>query len=306
MNIIKIITTVFLLLIIVNFFSPQFLYGSSKSKVIKPKNAGAEVTILVSNKKSLYHKLLNSEPAFVSVKGPGKLKIITRGFLSAANTKKNNISVFYSINGGEKIKVNFKNLKPDKNAGFENESLGIPSTGENIIVELSRGEHTIEFWNGGENAQICSRFLFTEIKEKKTDWVSLSPDFPDQPVSLVTYEDVVTYYRYSESKPLLIKITGPTVLRVLNRFEFDYQMKGNINYRIQVKENKKIKNTYMLCSYRSEITRYKRDGKRIPGKANEIVISVPAGEHFYEIIPLDRNSVLAKILFPKKDIRLER
>ena len=82
-------------------------------------------------------------------------------------------------------------------------------------------------------------------------------------------------------------------------------MKGKISYRIEVKEDKKIKNTYMLCSDRSDVTRYKKDGKKTPGKANEIVINVPSGTHNYELIPLDNNTNLARILFPKKDIKLD-
>lgn len=306
MNTKKINKAVFLFLIMALLFTPALLHAVPKTKVLKPKNAEKKVTLLISGKKLAYYPVLLKEPSIVSVKGPGKLKVITRGYMNSIKAKKTNITVFYRINGGEKIKVAFKNLKADEDAGFDDESSGFPTAGENITIELSRGEHTIEFWSGSENPGICSRFLFTEIKEKKIDWVSLSPGYPNEPVSLITNEDVASYFRYSESKPLNIKITGPTVLRILNRFEFDYSMKGRINYRIRVREDKKIKNTYMLCSIRSELTGYKKDGKRIPGKANEIVISVPAGEHSYEIIPLDRNTLLAKILFPKKDIRLER
>jgi hypothetical protein len=82
-------------------------------------------------------------------------------------------------------------------------------------------------------------------------------------------------------------------------------MKGKINYRIEVKEDKKVKNTYMLCTDPSDVTKYKKDGKKTPGKANEIVISVPSGTHTYEIFTLDKCSVVARILFPKKDIKLE-
>jgi len=60
-------------------------------------------------------------------------------------------NVYYRINGAEKIKVEFNGVKPDVNASFENESTGFPTVGENIVIELSRGEHTIELWNGLKN-----------------------------------------------------------------------------------------------------------------------------------------------------------
>jgi len=37
----------------------------------------------------------------------------------------------------------------------------------------------------------------------------------------------------------------------------------------------------------------------------DLTINVPSGTHKYELIPLENNTILARILFPKKDIKLE-
>jgi hypothetical protein len=280
-------------------------FAAPKTKVLIPKNAKSSISINISGKSLKYYPTLVDEAAILTVRGPGKLKIITRGQLNSKNKKQLNFVVYYRINGGEKIKVDFNDVKPDNNAYFDNASLGLPSVGENINVELSRGENTVEIWSGSSNPKIYIRNLFTETKEKKIEWVKISPMYPNEPVSLVTGEDVVSYFRYSSSKSLKIKITGPTMLRVLNRVEFDYKMKGKLSYRIEVKEDKKVKNTYMLYTDCSDVTRYRKDGKRTPGRANEIVINVPSGTHTYQFIPLDNYTVLARILFPKKDITLE-
>lgn len=276
-----------------------------KTKVVVPKNSDSSITINISGKKLTYYSISTDAATILAVRGPGKLKIITREYLKSKDKNPHDYLLYYRINGSKKIRAEFNNVKPDENAFFYDGSASIPSVGENIIIELSRGENTVEIWNGSENPKIFIRSLFTEIKEKKIDWVRLSPMYPNEPVNLVTDEDVLTYFRFSSEKSLKIKITGPTVLRVLNRVEFDYKMKGKINYRIEVKEDKKLINTYMLCSDRSDVTRYKKGSKWIPGKANEIIINVPSGTHKYELVPLDNYTVLAKILFPKKDIKLD-
>lgn len=285
--------------------SSQYCEVISKTKVLVPKNARSSIKISISEKNLKYYPLSNEEATILSVRGPGKLKIITRGHITDEQKKSLDYFIYYRINGGRKVKIEFSNVNADKNASFKSNLVGFPSIGENVIIELSRGENTIEIWNGSFKPKIYTRSLFNEIKEKKIDWVKISPMHPNEPVGLVSGENVISYFRYSSSKSLKIKITGPTVLRVLNRFEFDYKMKGRINYRIEVKEDKKLINTYMLSASRSEVTVYKNDGKRIPGKANEIVINVPSGTHKYEIIPLDNYTVLARILFPRKDIKLE-
>ena len=100
---------------------------------------------------------------------------------------------------------------------------------------------------------------------------------------------------------------GPTQLRVLTRIENHYHMKGRIHYRVQVKEDSRIVNTYQLSSRRSEITMYRENTELIPGKACEFVINVPKGKHIYEVTPLDKDksTVLGRILFPEKDVSNE-
>ncbi|MCW8803549.1 MAG: hypothetical protein OQK57_04055 [Ignavibacteriaceae bacterium] len=297
-----------LVFVIFSFLLPVTLVlGNPKTKVLKPKNVESKISVVIFGKNRTYYPLLFKNPTVVSAKGPGKLKIITRAQFDSQTPKSLDYSIFYSINGDKKTKIDFNDAKPDGKATFKDKSLGFPGTGESFVVELNRGDNTIELWYQSEKPEIIARFLFTEIKEKKIDWISLSPSFPNEPVSLVTNEEVVTYYRFSLKKSLKIKITGPTTLRVFNRVENHYQMKGRIDYRLQVKEDGKIKNTYQLSSVRSDVTVYKKSCGRTPGKAKEIFITVPGGTHVYEILPLDKDkdSILGKILFPKKDVKLK-
>ena len=280
-------------------------YVAPKTKVLIPKNANGSVSIIVSGKSYKYYPLSNDEAIVLTTRVPGKLKIITRCQLPGENDSDVDYVVYYRVNGGTNTKIEFNNTKVDKKSELKITSQGFPTVGENILIELPRGENSIELWSGSKNIKILTRSLFTETKEKKIDWVSLSPLYPNEPVSLVTNEDVVSYYRYTSVKQLKIRVTGPTTLRVLNRVEFDYKMKGRLSYRVEVKEDKKLKNTYMFRSDRSDVTKYKKDKKKTPGKANEIFISVPAGTHIYEINTLDKYSILGRILFPKKDIKLE-
>jgi len=291
------------ILMIITSFS--LTLAGSNTKVIKPKNAASKIEILISGKSRTYYPIDFNHSTIVNVKGPGTLKIITRERIQSQNPL--DYTINYSLNGQKKINVNFTNVASDTKAAFADTKLGYPGTAGIFSIELVRGENTIEFWRNNENPVIDARFVFTELKEKKITWVSMSPISQNEPVSLVTNEEALTYYRYSEKKPLKIKVTGPTTLKVLNRIENHYQMKGRIDYRVQVKEDDAVKNTYQLSSVRSDVTLYKKEAGRTPGKANEIIISVPGGTHIYEVSPLDKdkNSILARILFPKKDVKLK-
>lgn len=294
---------IFILLLIIT--SSFLTLAGSNTKVIKPQNATSKTTMIIWGKNRTYYPLTYNHSTIINAKGPGTLKIITRQRIQSPGPK--DYSIYYSVNGEPKITVNFNNVRRDGKSSFLNKELGHPGTAGIFLIELARGENTIELWRRSEKPLIDARYLFTAINEKKINWISMSPLFPNEPVSLVTNEEVYTYYRFNENKPLKIKVAGPTTLRILNRIENHYQMKGRINYRIQVKEDKEVKNTYQLSSVRSDVTVYKKKCGRTPGKANEIIITVPGGTHRYEIIPLDKdkNSMLARILFPKKDVKIK-
>jgi len=297
----------FLIIILIILIPSNSISADSKTRALKPKNATEKITTIISGKSRNYYPISKTNPSLVSVKGPGKLKVITRVQFISDVFEELDYVVCCKIDGVMMEDVVFEKVKRSDNAMFKNELYGIPGEGKELILELGRGEHTIELSCGAEFPKFAARYLFTKTKVKKIDWISKTPLFPNEPVDLVNDENVIHYFRFSNSKPLKVKITGPTTIRVLNRLENNYYMKGRINYRLQVKEDGVIKNTYLLSSVRSEVTAYKKGGGKIPGKAKEIVVAVPGGTHIYEITPLDKdkNSILGRILFPKNDIKLE-
>ncbi len=299
---VKIYFTILLMLL-----SLSIAFAEPGTKVLKPNNAKTKTTVIVSGKNRTYYPLELKEHMLVTVKGPGLLKVISRVQFDYGTANSINYPVYYRVNGTQKIRVDFYNISRDPKAKFRDESVGRPGTAEHFVIELSRGDNTIEFMCSYEKPKIYLRFIFTPVKEKKTEWVPLCPQYPNQPVTLITNEEMITYYRFSKKNPLKIKITGPTVLRLLNRIENHYQMKGRINYRLQVKEDGNVKNTYQLSSVRSDVTVYKKPCGKTPGKAKEIIIRVPDGTHTYEIIPLDKDKdeILGRVQFPKKDVKLK-
>jgi|WetSurMetagenome_2_1015567.scaffolds.fasta_scaffold19487_2 hypothetical protein len=301
----KILHSIFLVLIL---FIPMNLFSAySDNKTIKPVNAKSTITTIVSGTSRAYYPLSSKNSSLLTLKGQGQLKIITR--VRFIPNEKSTISykINYRIDGGIKNVIDFKNVHRSKTAIYKIDTLGIPGEEGDIIIKLGGGEHNIKVWLDSENPKVASRYIFTPKYEKKLTWGTMNPLIPNEPVNLITDEEEIKYFRFSNTQPMVIKITGPTKLRILTRIENHYLMKGRIDYRLQVKEDAKVKRTYQLSSIRSETTCYKKDDSKIPGKAKEIIIDVPKGTHQYEILPLDKfkSTVLGRVLFPKRDIKLE-
>ena len=292
------IIIVFALISTHNLF-PQF-------KLIKPLQTNSKVLVNESGHLKSYYSLQTGNSSVVLIKGPGTLKLITRAVLKHAN-EKTGYSFSYSIDGGNYTRAEFYNIVNPSGVRFHHKSSERPGIMKTTEIELGPGDHSIEFKSGKNSPSILMRYLFKKNRSKKIKWIMLSPSPSCEPVDLVTHENVIHYYRFSEAKPLKISINGPTVLRVMTRFENHYNMKGRINYRVQLKENNKIIHTYLLSSIYSEVTTYRHNSKLVPGKAREFYIQVPPGRHHYTIIPLDKDksTILARILFPKKHVKLE-
>ena len=76
-------------------FSSFFCQVVSKTKVIVPKNATSAIKINISKKNLKYYSLSNEEATILSVRGPGKLKIITRGQITNEQKKSINYFIYY-------------------------------------------------------------------------------------------------------------------------------------------------------------------------------------------------------------------
>jgi len=298
------------LILLILFLGLSGIKGQSGSKTTyhKPTSYQKRVTTIISGKTRYYYSLSSEKASVINIKGPGIIRALTRGrFIPEQKQDKINYEVIYIIDGGEEERVKINSAERANKATYLKGTLGVPSQLEDFEIELGRGYHTIEFKLKDEQVPVAVRYSFTPTKEKKQDWIAFCALQPSEPVDLISRESTVGYYRFSKENPLRVQINGPTELRVMTRIENHYQMKGRILYRIQVKENGEILNTYQLSSRRSEVAVYKDDRDLIPGKACEFVINVPKGRHTYEIVPLDKekSTILGRFLIPEKDVKLK-
>lgn len=296
-----------LILLMVFLVLSGMAQSGSNSKYLKPTNFQKKVTTLISKKSRSYYSLDTEKPSLITIQGPGIVRVMSRGRFVPKEEDEIDYEVFYRIDGGEEEIVKLDNVRRSKDATYLNGELGVPGQLYDFEITLGRGYHNIELIRSESSVPIACRYKFTPTKEKKREWIAFCPMRPSEPVDLISRESTVSYYRFSMEKPLKIDIIGPTELRIMTRVENHYQMRGRIDYRIQVKENGNIINTYQLSSRHSQVAVYKDDKNLIPGKACEFVINVPKGKHIYEVLPLDKDksTVLGRVLLPEKDVSLE-
>jgi hypothetical protein len=298
----------FILLPLIFFYTGIMAQSAVKPIHLKPANFQKKLPVIISGKTRNYYSLSAADPSVITVQGPGILKVSTRGQFKTGDKDLMKYVVLYQVDGGVQKSVPVNSVGRSKEAAYADNALGVPGQLKSFEIELLRGNHTIEFKLNDNLVNVAARYVFTPAKVKKQEWLAFSPMQPSEPVDIISRETTTPYYRFSMEKPLKVEIIGPTELRVLTRTENHYQMKGRINYRVQVKENGSILNTYQLNSKISEVAVYKDVKDLVPGTACELVIYVPKGKHTYEISPLDqdKSTLLGRMLIPIKDVGLEK
>ena len=175
------------LLIIILFFSGIMAQSGRKSRYLKPTNFQKRVSTMISDKSRNYYSLSTEEPSIINIQGPGKLRVMTRGRFIPKESNKIAYEILYSVDGGELKSVRFNAVERSKKATYLKGSLGVPGQLEDFEIELGRGYHTVKFKIKEKNIPVAVRYNFTQLKDKKQDWVAFSPMLPSEPVDLITF-----------------------------------------------------------------------------------------------------------------------
>lgn len=281
--------------------------GAAPSRIVL-RHAGGKIPLVISGKARTYVPLRSGKPVTLLVRGPGELRVITRVQFRPEARDDLDYRILYAVDGGEVQAEKFKGVKRSATATYGDGAMGVPGDAGEFKITLGRGQHSVEISVADSLPRVAARFVFKPKKERKQKWIALAPSAPAEQVDLLAGEETVAYFRFKEEKPLRVEVNGPTELRVLTRVENHYDMKGSVIYRLQVRRDGKVMNTYMLSSKRSETTTYKNNKTLVPGKAREVTVPIPRGRHVIEVIPLDKGktSLLGHILLPRKDVKLEQ
>ena len=271
-----------------------------------PAAAQDEIQIFVSGKDRPYELLPEQQPRVVTVRGPGELRLISRAQFGPADDDGLDYALRIRVDGGAWQEVLYERVKRSRTAMFRDGTLGLPGQLMEYRIQLRRGFHNIEVQPVAGGPKIFFRYLFKPKKARKRSWVALEPLGDPVLVELVIRETFVTYYRNAPGRPFELDVIGPTELRVFTRVENTPEMRGRIHYRLQVREDERVINTFQLSSRRSQVALYSDNDELVPGRASEIVIPVPEGRHRLQILPLDPNksSLLARFMLPAEDLKL--
>jgi hypothetical protein len=256
-------------------------------KSIKVQQDAGTVDLKIAGKNIEYSLIDIDEPCIVKVRGPRRIKIVTR----AIGSSDFDYDITLKIDGKFELKRNLaaKYLRDNY------------SELRRVYVDIPAGKHTLEISSDNKTALR----VFRTTKKKTNTMIALAPErFIELARLQFESGSQTVYYRFDDASPLQFEVTGPTTLEVWTRLDFAHTMNGTSNYEVDVLRDGESWRNFHFDTKKLSGASYVTSPELLPGSRRTIRIPVPAGRHRYEIKCAGPHScgVTARIRIPEKDL----
>ena len=280
-----------------------FLTVSSfaSKKLVKPYLHNKIVQVQTGDKKpTSYYTLSKKYGTKIKVNGPGRVTLYVRSIVEEGEKYSAPFTLKYTVDG-KKIKV--RKVKPIATSVKSKivRKDGVISVVKKISFTIPPGKHFVDFIVLNNKEKVYSKYYFEKYPE---------PQWKNQPLAKKGERVILVatkknkenaYYRISAEKGVSIKAQEKSYLRIMFRAEFKAYMFSDNTLRLHIKENGKVIKTIQISSTRAKYSIYKHGGKLVPGTLNRLYMTVPKGNHEYEIVVADKSkTALVKISFDQK------
>ncbi len=279
---------------------------SARWELAKPAEGGKRAIVEVKGNEWSYWRIKPGESMTFDLQ-PGNYRIITR--VDFGKTKSRETTYSFRIGFNEdKGELYARASERNKNVKVKGRSKA--RIGDSKTVEISTTSEqqsmTISLGRKARHAVYFRTQRESENYSENTKYVAITPTSYVDAVSIMTHEEVSTYYVVDEETKLTAEINGPTTLKVLARLLMDDSMRGTIKVPMAVLEDGLLKNTYPIRTSASKVSEVLDDPGLIPSKGEPMFIEVPRGRHRYNFSIQDTTEeVILRFFLPEKDLARE-
>lgn len=259
------------------------------AKLHKPVSGGDKKEILVINGKRRLYYNITDQGIIYSLTGPIRVEIISRYSSPRKSRKALSYDFTMVLDKTDTIHVHHR-LQISKSIRSSQHPNAYFTHSGNDFINLDSGRHQLEFLPiAGQKRPTLIRVITREFSRNYQEKNWLIPTTSPTPVTLTTQSSHLEYYEASHEIPLQIAIEGERMLKIVSRLEFESWMGSEEPYRIRIREGKSIVGTYFFSTERSTQSSAERLPDIVPAKWRTCEVTVPAGNHNYEITVLEKD-----------------
>ncbi len=271
---------------------------------VKPRSDAGKICLQVESQDFEYCVLDAEKPALLSLRGPRRLKIVTRYLFSADDPEEQSYTLRVLMDGREVLRKSLRGRVLSGPAYCD--QAGEVGALRKVYVDVPTGQHEIQVLGGAPpGGNVAARF-FRESRQQKTRDVAFAPESFDAVYHLqFASGKQSTYYHFSEETPLRFTVKGPTNLKIYTRLDFDHTMNGDQNYSLELLRGGESQNVYHYHASKLSAAAYRERPDILPGDRKLMRISVPPGVHRFEIrcVRPEACGISCQIRIPEADVK---
>ena len=265
---------------------------------------GAAVCLDVDAHEFTYHVATATDAAEATIRGPRRLKIVSRYLFAPGETGSVAYSVAVTIDGTEMVRQTLTGRRKDGVTICGETDLAVAAL-RKVYTELGPGTHRVAVTATTEGSGRVAVRMFREVKRQTDPYVPFAPE-QYTAVYHLQFESGSrsTYYHFEADQPLALTVTGPTTLKVYARLLFDHTMNGSQSYALEVWRNGELWREFHYDAKKLSSAAIVERPDLLPSTRVRLDIPVPQGRCLIEIrcVRPEACGVCAQIRLPESDV----
>jgi hypothetical protein len=259
------------------------------------------VIVKVEEKARTYFRVTPRKPLEVVVRGPAKLRVVSRAEMPAASERQ--VSYRLRVSEGKKV-VERQSAEtiPSTQARIKTGARSLGQSRQVIVKVPGDGLHTLRVSVEGLPS-VLVRLLTAEAASRSERTVSLTPVEASRSVLFKEGERVIPYYSVLPGKPVRFRVVGPTRLDLISRLDFDSTMLGRQSYRLAISDGRRRREVEFKTT-KALTAAYEDLKDRVPSKFRRLEMPVDEGLHVIsvDLVKPARGSVEIQARIPEPSV----
>jgi hypothetical protein len=241
-----------------------------------PTSYAGEQELLVDGETFTYYRFTAGEPLVFTVEGPTRLKILTRVRLPNDVDREDYTVVV--TRDGERVQTETFDGIHSSHAHYVAFTPTGPGRIRRLYIDVPTGRHSYEVAAVGE-AVVDSRPF--ERAGNEPSRVSFAP-VSSAGIETFLYRDrELVYYLATKGEPVVLKVVGPTAVKVNTRLLFDETMLSDQVYVVGVTKDDGPEKLYKIETEPSETVVCRDRERYMVGSLRHFMLEVDDGPHTY-------------------------
>lgn len=266
---------------------------------------GEEARILTEGTVRTYYEFSADEAAELSLTGPTTLTLLIRAVFSPGMP--DTVPYGVAVHEGDRELLTHWTTTRRSGTRFVPDSKDVPGLSRKLSVDVPEGSHELSITLLGDKAKRAVTRFYVPGEYQTERYVSIAPLDPGRTLTAVGGEKQIRYYPIVKDSTVVVRIVGPTKLRILSRLLFDFALHGRRHYTLVIDEEGKPVREVTLATTRSTSVVFEDAQGVVPGKNKVTLLEVPKGVHRFGVRlgPDSDGAAAVRFTIPVEDLSNE-